>query len=226
MRSIAVLASLLTASPALAGGVGLLVGGGARTEQVYYYSDAAIPAGGTNPVMISDQDLWPQYQLETLIGQGIGGAEVVLGDRDDKIMGIFRFYYQGELPEPDPKTMDLGELDDAVPDTVNVHARTRQVMQHNGVASVGLSWGVFGSPDTWQVGFGGQLGSGFLSTNATTPTGETTSPTFLQANLGPTATYKVARQVQLFGDLTYQLRYHKTVDHGANLMVGARYLFD
>jgi hypothetical protein len=226
MRSFAVLASFFVASPAWAGGIGLLVGGGARTEQIYYYTDSQVPEGGGPAVAIDDPKLWPQYQLNTLIGQGDGGLEVLLGDRDDKIVGVFRFYYQGELKEPDPKTMDISELDPAVPDAESVHAETRQVMQHNGVASVGLSWGIFGSPDTWQLGVSGQLGSGFLSTNSTTPTGETTSPTFLQANLGPTVTYKVARQVQLFSDLTYQLRYHKTVDHGANLMVGARYLFD
>jgi hypothetical protein len=225
MRSFAVIASLLAASPAWAGGIGVVVGGGARSEKIYYYaSEQAIDGGGS--VVIEDEDLWPQYELNALIPQGIGGLELVLGDRDDKIMGVFRFYYQAELPEPDPKTMDLSELEPGIPSTEAVHASTRQVVQHNGVASVGLSWGIFGNPDTWQVGVAGQLGSGFLSTNSTTPTGETTSPTFLQANIGPMATYKVARQVQLFTDLSYQARYHKTVDHGANLLVGARYLFD
>ncbi len=227
MRSIAVLASLLAAAPASAGGIGILVGGGMRTEEVYYYSSQAAGEGGS-AVNINDTDLWPQYRLDTIIPQGIGGLEVQLGDRDDRIMGIFRFYYQGELPEPDPTTMDLSELDPAVSGVSEdaIHAATRQTIQHNGVASVGLSWGIFGSPDTWQLGVSGHLGSGFLSTNATTPTGETTSPTFLQANIGPTFNVKVARQVQLFTDLSYQARYHKDVEHGANLMLGARYLFD
>src|SRR5688500_6446859 len=70
MRSIAVLASLLAASPAWAGGIGLLVGGGARTEQIYYYSDSQIPASGGDAVQITDEDLWPQYELDALIGQG------------------------------------------------------------------------------------------------------------------------------------------------------------
>ena len=74
-----------------------------------------------------------------------------------------------------------------------------------------------GNPDTAQLGFTAQLGSGFLAESHNE---------FLQANIGPMVTWKVARQVQLFGDGTYQVRYRKSLSHGGNLAVGVRYLFD
>jgi len=211
MRPIVATAALLLAAPAYAGGVGFMLDAGMHSDKVFYYSDTI------QGVNIEDQDLWPQYKLPALVGHGGGGLEIVLGDRDDKILGLFRFYYLADLPQPDPLAVGIDKLDGEITSMDQVHANVRSEIRSIGMASVGLNWGIFGNPDTWQVGFTAQLGSGFLTTDHTE---------FLQANVGPMVTYKVARQVQLFADGTYQVRVYKGLGHGANLAIGARYLFD
>lgn len=215
MRPIVTAAALLFASPAWAGGVGLVLNGGMHTDRVYYYSDTENTDEG--PVLLEDQDLWPQYELATTVVHAGSGLEILLGDRDDKIMGLFRFYGVADMPQLDPMTLDVSDLDAEITSMDTVHSNVRDEIEVFGVASVGLNWGVFGNPDTAQLGFTAQLGSGFLAQNHNE---------FLQANLGPMVTWKVARQVQLFGDATYQVRYRKGFSHGGNLAVGVRYLFD
>src|SRR4051812_37118151 len=82
MRMVVMAASLLTASPAFAGGFGLLATGGAHTEPLYYYKST--DSNGNPLKSINDYE---QRQLtETLPNLGLG-VNLVLGDRDDKIVG-------------------------------------------------------------------------------------------------------------------------------------------
>src|SRR5262245_38667067 len=81
---------LALAPAAHAGGIGLVGTGGFQTDHVYFY-DAS--------------DDYAQYeQTQTLADFG-GGVEIVLGDKDDKIIGIFRGYYLQDSPEKDPATI-------------------------------------------------------------------------------------------------------------------------
>src|SRR5678816_3849010 len=79
--------ALFAASPAFAGGFGLVFTGGANTDQVFYYDQA---------------DNMAQHQQDQLLPLMGAGVEFVLGDKDDRIEGVFRGYWQRDMPEKDP----------------------------------------------------------------------------------------------------------------------------
>lgn len=208
MRFAAATFALFLAAPAQAGGVGLLLNGGLHTEDVYFYSkvNSADPT-----VEYSDVNDYEQFQLVEFVPNYGGGLELILGDRDDRILGSFRLYYNQDAPQVDPATV----TDEVAP--ANVVAAYREDPHHVGVAYIGLSWGFLGDPANFQFGASGHLGSGFLTTDHTE---------FLTFDLGPMVSYRFARQTVLFADLVYQGRIRKEVSHGANFFAGIRYMFD
>jgi hypothetical protein len=198
--------SLLLTAPAYAGGLGVLATGGAHTERVYFYSNAD-PDG--NPY--SDIDDYDQYQITQRLANVGGGLNLVLGDRDDRIIGDCRFYWLMDSPQTDP-----ADADTSVPAS-NIVASYRDKARHLGMGMVGLSWGIVGDPAKFQLGAVGHVGAAFLTVDHTE---------FLAFDIGPAVTYRVARQVQVFGDFVYQGRHRKGFTHSGNLTVGARYMFD
>lgn len=197
--------ALLTPT-AEAGGVGVLATGGMHNEKLYFYSDA--DENGNAYPSLADYD---QYELSETLGHTGGGLEFLLGDRDDKIVGVTRFYYLADLPQTDPATV-TSEVDPA-----HVVAEYRDGVRHLGIGLIGLSWGIVGDPNGFQFNAVGHMGAAFLTTDHTE---------FLTVDLGPGVSYRVARQVQLFADATYQMRYRKGFTHSGNVFVGARYMFD
>ncbi|MCA9492054.1 MAG: hypothetical protein KC621_19110 [Myxococcales bacterium] len=197
--------ALLTPT-AEAGGVGVLATGGMHNEKLYFYSDAD-PDGNMYP-SLADYD---QYQLSETLGHGGGGLEFLLGDRDDKIIGVTRFYYLADLPQTDPASV-TSEVDPA-----HVVAEYRDSVRHLGVGLIGLTWGIVGDPNGFQFNAVGHMGAAFVTTDHTE---------FLTVDIGPGVSYRVARQVQLFADATYQMRYRKGFTHSGNVFLGARYMFD
>ncbi len=206
-----VLTALTLITSATAGGVGLIATTGAHTERVYYYSNAALDESGNELLLYDDEDDYDQFSLVELIGNLGGGAELILGDRDSKISGGFRMYYQADLPQT-----PASEVGVEIP-TANVVEAPRIDTKHIGMGLVGLNFGIVGEPDNFLFGATLHAGAGFLTDDHTE---------FLALELGPHATYALSPEIRLAGDLVYTARYRKGFSHGANLYVGAQYLFD
>ncbi|MEZ4236087.1 MAG: hypothetical protein R3F59_07980 [Myxococcota bacterium] len=207
-RFVTVAAALVLAGPAYAGGLGVLAMGGAHTEDVYFYS--RVDADGNPFPSLEEYDQYKVSQTLPTIGAGL---DLMLGDRDDRIVGDCRFYWMMDGAQKNP-ALDTN----AVPNPQeNVVAAYREESRQLGLALVGLSWGIVGNPDNFQLGAVGHIGSAFLTADHTE---------FLAFDLGPTVSYRFARQAQVFADVVYMGRYRKTFTHSGVGFVGVRYLFD
>ncbi len=188
--------ALLLPAPALAGGFGLIATGGLHSDRVYYY----VPNETTGEL----EQAPPINQIGPNFG---GGLELVLGDRDDKIMGVFRGYY----------LMDTAQVATEEMKDPSYAYNLRTVPRDIGMVTGGLQWGLVGDPTGLQLVLTTTIGSGFLTSDFTE---------FLTAELGVGATYTVARHVQLHAEVSGGLRYRKRFYHTENLTLGVRYLFD
>lgn len=203
MRHPTSLALLLLAGTAFhsasahAGGIGLLGTAGMHQARVYYYDTD------------DTQYLNRQNQLNT--GFGI---EAVLGDKDDRFLGVARGFYLQDSPPQGPKSPLVDEPVYAVPDGPTVM----------GIATVGVHWGVIGDPTGFQAHIATHLGAGIVTVDP--DTGEGTSQEFLLGEAGIGAHYHFARNLQVYGDLAYTMRYRKSFFPGANAYLGFRYMFD
>jgi hypothetical protein len=205
MRLVVLALSLLTATPAFAGGLGVIVTGGAHTEPLYYYKntdDSGVPYG-------SIADYQQKKLTETLPNFGFG-LDLGLGDRDDAIIGDCRFYWLMDTPQRAP--WDAGSSVPKDQTTVAYREQARNV----GIGEIGLTWKLVGNENI-RLNAVGHVGSAFLTDDHTE---------FLIADLGPGVNYRLTRQTQLFGDVSYMLRFRKDFSHSVNAFVGARYMFD
>ena len=208
MRTLISALCLLLASNAYAGGFGLLFNGGVHTERVFYYSSHQYGEG--EPVAYESPSDYEQYEMiQTLPNLGTG-LELVLGDRDDRVVGTFRFFYAMDAAQMNP-------ADEAEIQKVHVVAAHRENSRHMGIGMVGINWGFIGQPSGLMAGATAHVGSGFLTTDHTE---------FLTWDIGPTVMYKVARSVQIHADALYQGRFRKGYSHGFTGYAGVRYLFD
>jgi hypothetical protein len=174
-------------SPAQAGGIGVLATGGVHQEAVYFYDDNG------------DQFLQKQYQSN----YGYGGM-AILGDRDDRILGVMKFYYQADAPP----SADVGVADA----TLAVRTETRQL----GIATAGIQWGLLGDPNGFIFGAVTHFGAGVVTVDNTE---------FMVIEAGPAAHYTFGT-MQVFAEATAQARYRKGLSYGGCGYVGVRYLFD
>lgn len=207
-RVVIAAAALFVSTTAQAGGIGVLAVGGAHTEAVHYY--AKVDEDGNPYNNIDDYDQYKAVQTLPSLGAGLS---LMLGDRDDRITGDCRFYWMMDGAQQDP-ALDASGIRDP---QENVVASYRDKPRHTGMAMVGLSWGIIGNPDNFQLGAVGHIGSAFVTADHTE---------FLAYDIGPMASFRFARQAQLFADVVYQGRYRKTFTHSVVGFVGARYLFD
>lgn len=197
LRSVAVAAGallaagLLGATPAHAGGFGVMATMGGHSDRVdsYNYDDAS-----------ATYTQFVEYQMNMNTGFG---AELVLGDKDNKILGIFRAYYMSDSPQKDPAEGDI----------YAIRTTTRPV----GVINAGLQWGIVGDPQKLQLVAVTTLGSGFLTTDQTE---------FIVGEAGIGGTYMLARKMQISANVTGGTRYRKLFYPTVNGYVGVRYLFD
>lgn len=197
---------LLASAPAFAGGVGVMGQVGAHTEKVYFYSSRT--ADGEEILEEANYEQFSQRQALADVG---GGLEFLLGDRDDRVKGVFRVYYNLDTAQQDPaETTTVVNSDFVI-------SQPRESARHIGMASVGLDWGVVGNPDSFQAGLSAHIGSGFLTADKTE---------FFTILVGPTASYRFTRQVSVFADLQYRVRFRKELSNGAGVVLGARYMFD
>jgi hypothetical protein len=198
MRLVVLLAGLLASAPAFAGGLGPLVMGGVHTEKVAYYSTATDP-----PV---------QHTQQQMIGNVGAGLELVLGDRDDLIQGVFRGYWMMDTAQQDPskRATDVPAADFV--------ANWREKEKHVGVGSVGLNFGVLrAASDKFKLSVAVHLGSGFLTTDHTE---------FMLAQAGLNMSYLLSRKMEWYVDVAYGLRVRKELSHGAYGTMGIRVMFD
>ena len=186
----------LAATHAYAGGVGLVTTAGMYNERVYFYDKS---------------DDFKQYQIPQTIMTAGTGLELTLGDRDDRVNGIARAYWQVEGAERDPA--DLTKI----VDPGNVVGGYREDARHIGVFTVGMQIMLVGSPDSFSLNLVGTAGSGFLTKDHTE---------FLMAEAGLGANYRIARNLELNVTAQGHMRYRKWVRGGVTGYAGARVLFD
>ncbi len=187
----------LYSASAHAGGIGLLGTAGMHQARVYYYD------------VDETQYLNRQNQLNTGFG-----LEAVLGDKDDRFLGVARGYFLMDSPPVAPKAPLVDDPVYAIPE----HPL------YMGVATVGVHWGVLGDPTGFQAHIATHVGAGIIT--ADPDTGEGTSQEFLLGEAGIGAHYHFARNLQVYADLAYTMRYRKSFYPGANAYVGFRYMFD
>ena len=195
MRFATTILGILLSSNAFAGGIGLLATGGMYTETVYFYD--------------SSKEL-QQYQQSQTIGTYGTGLEFALGDRDDKIMGLARWYWLQETPQHDP-ALSTGLVE---PD--NVVANWRDTARNVGMFSVGLQW-AFWTKNKIRLNANAMFGSGFLTTDHSE---------FFIAEAGAGMSYRISRDIDAHVEVQSALRNRKGLKHGMNSYAGIRYLFD
>lgn len=189
----------LVSTPAVAGGIGLIGGGGLGTTPIYAYEE-----GNANPYIIN--------QLRPRTGLGV---QLVLGDRDDRFVGIGRFYWQAQLPQTADGVDEAASSQGASgPVSYAINSETRNV----GISTAGIQWGIWGDR-TGGLAFNALtcIGAGIMTDDARE---------FLVVELGPGVQYSVNKRVQVNAEVLYQARYRKGFDHAVTATVGARYLFD
>lgn len=186
--SMIALFGLLLSAPAQAGGVGLIGTGGLHADRVYGYT--------------GDVQEKPENQMNANYGTGF---ELTLGDRDNRISGIFRFYYLQDAPQSAPKNGD------------GVNYAIRTYSRDIGMFTGGLQWGLVGDPTRLQFTLVTLVGSGFLTKDFTE---------FAQGEVGVGGTFNPTRHMQVFAEATGGIRYRKRVYPTANATLGVRYLFD
>jgi hypothetical protein len=210
MRLVAVLAGLLASAPAFAGGVGPLVMGGFHTERVAYYSSTQ--DGKADGPRFDDPSQYTQFWQTQVIGNAGAGLELVLGDRDDLIQGVFRGYWMMDTPQRDPSKASTDVDKEAMV------ANWREEIRHVGVGSVGLNFGVVrAAQNKFKLSIGVHLGSGFLTNDHNE---------FLLAQAGLDASYLLSRTLEWYVDVAYGLRARKDISHGLYGTMGLRVMFD
>ncbi|MEO0600877.1 MAG: hypothetical protein AAF211_05545, partial [Myxococcota bacterium] len=185
MRRILGAALLLAPAPAFAGGFGILGTGGLHTEQVFFYSSTST-INGQNYNNLQDYE---QFRVNQFIPHVGGGLEFLLGDaRDDKIIGTIRVYYNADFGQTDPASQIDGAVvatnDASNPGQLreeSVVGAFRSGVRNLGFAMVGLSWGIAGDPNKFQLSAVGHVGTALVTLDHTE---------FFMAQLGPGITYR------------------------------------
>lgn len=175
---------------AQAGGLGFLTTGGLHQERVFYYD--------------SESNSYLDNQMRPNFGTGF---EAILGDRDDRMLGIARMYWLADLPPTAPADPDVPDAVYSVPTT----------LESVGVCTVGIKFGIWGDPVGFQVHAMGNLGSSVLTTD---------NLEYLVGELGGGAQYQLGDDLQLYADAMFSGRYRKHFYPGLGAYAGVRYLFD
>ena len=190
------LALLCTSNSALAGGVGIFSTGGLHEVNAYYYR-----ADGAQGI---DTQNRPNAGF---------GAELLLGDKDDKMIGIMRGYWSKDAAPLEPSIPGLGE--DGW--TYEYPAAHEAAATHMGILTMGAQAAVWGDPSGTQVVVNALAGSIFATTS---------NLESYVAEAGVGATYYINEQLHMFGNVAFTTRYRKQISLGENAYAGVRYMFD
>ena len=175
-----------------AGGLGLFTQAGLHQGYAYYYD------------LYGAQGIDSQYKPH--YGVGIEG---VLGDKDDRLKGIFRMSWNQDQPLTEPQVPAEGEY--FYSDEEAKGAR------NDGLIAIGLQWGIWGEPTGFEVVATTLLTSGFWTVD---------SLEYFVIDIGAGATYSPQENMQFFGVLSFAPRYRKQFALGGQATVGARVFFD
>jgi len=191
----AVALTSLTA-PALAGGIGVMGAAGVHQERADYYDE--------------DENHFYEDQMRPNYGTGL---YVMLGDRDDRVQGSMKIYWQADAP---PTTeLNNGRDPDFVGDEISI--ALRQDDRNIGIATAGIQWSLVGDPSAFSFNLITNIGAAAITPDLTE---------FAYAEIGPGVSYALDSSIQFFGEALYQPRWRKGLSHGAGGAVGVRYLFD
>lgn len=174
-----------------AGGVGLYTQAGMHQGFAYYYD---------------------VYDTQGIDSQFLGhygvGFEGILGDKDDRLKGIFRISWNQDQPLSDPETPE-GEY--------YFPTESTKGTRDDGLISIGLQWGLWGEPTEFEIIATTLLTSGFWTAD---------SLEYFVVDLGLGATYSIQENIQLFGVASFSPRYRKKLALASQATLGARFLFD
>ncbi len=189
MRPLALTLLALVPAPAFAGGFGLLLGAGPHYDTVYSYTEEA-------------NGDFTQAKHGQIAAQGLAGAEIVLGDRDNSVLGVFRATYSLDTPQVAPE---------------GGTSTVRDTLRPVGRITAGLQWGVSGAPDATQTLVVANAGAGLFTSDRTE---------FALAEVGVGRSWMANEGLQLHATGTFGLRYRKSFQPEVNVVAGVRYLFD
>lgn len=144
------------------------------------------------------------------------GFEMMLGDKDDRLIGQVRMGWNHDWALNNP-TYTVTEDEDGVPYTYT-HPDYESVANRNdGLISVGLQWGLWGEPTGFQVIGLTALTAGFWTVD---------NLEYFSPEVGAGVTYTMADQIQFHATASAAPRYRKMTFLGTNVTAGVRYLFD
>ncbi len=190
------LATLVALSgPAQAGGVGVVGLAATHTEKVYFYD--------------SESNQYSDMQLRPTTGFGL---EALLGDRDDRLIGLMKVYYFTDFQATE-SSVDTGNIEGDLTIPLDPDFKYRSV----GVFTAGLQWGLWGDPTGLQINLLTSLGTAAITPDSTE---------FLLIEVGPGIHYVLNKKYVVHAEAVYHLRYRKNVSHGGGVNVGVRYYFD
>ena len=190
-------ALLAFAPSAHAGAIGLFGSAGVHESIAYYYQDG-------NP------DLQGK-DVQTRPNAGYGG-ELLIGDRDDRVIGVVRMYVLNDWPVQEPDLSgESKEFEYVYP------AAHEQDIRKVGVATVGIQWGLWGDPSGFQLTGLTLIGSGFATLDNTE---------FFLMEPGIGVTYSIGPSLQAHANLTGAIRVRKSWAYGGDAYAGIRYMFD
>ena len=188
-----------SSSTAEAGSFGLYGHSGLHEGKAYYYR--------------SDGKQGVDSQFRPHAGTGF---EMLLGDKDDRLIGQVRMGWTHDWALNNP-SYTVTEDEDGVPYTYE-HPDYEAVENRNdGHLSVGLQWGLYGEPTGFQVIGLTALTAGFWTID---------NLEYFSPEVGAGVTYTLADQIQFHTTATVAPRYRKQVLLGTNVVAGVRYLFD
>ncbi len=185
---------LLSSAPTHAGGVGLVGLAASHTEKVYFYDE--------------DGAQYSDIQLRPTTGFGL---EALLGDRDDRLIGLMKFYYFTDFQAKAENVQTGNVQDPTIP--LDPDFTFRSI----GVFTAGLQWGLYGDPTGLQINLVTSLGTGAITPDSTE---------FLLVEIGPGIHYVLNKKYVLHAEAVGHLRYRKSVSYGGGVNLGVRYYFD
>jgi hypothetical protein len=200
MRILLSLIGLLFASNANAGSFGLYGAGGIHEGKAYYYRDVGTVQG-----------IDSQYRPHA--GSGF---EMMLGDKDNRLIGQVRLAWNHDWALNDP-TYTVDKNDDGENYTYSHPDYASEDDRDDGVISVGLQWGIWGEPTALQIIGVTAFSSGFWTVD---------SLEYFMPEAGLGATYTINDQYQFHSTVSLAPRYRKGLLWGTNAVAGVRYLFD
>lgn len=195
MRTLPALVTLAALLPATAsaGGFGVLVNGGVHGTKAYYYNN--------NLQQGIDNQQRPNYG---------GGGEVIIGDKDDRVIGLMRMYGNVDFNPVEPTLEGVTAANATFP---TYGEATRSDL----VATMGIQWGLLGEPDGQQLVLTTLFGSAFATRD---------NLEYAIGEVGVGGTMMLNDTLQAFATLNGNVRYRKRLSGEGGAYIGVRYMFD